>query len=89
MTDVAPRLKDKVAESLIRCADANLLAVIFNRLPNAEVFSGFFCPLQRIAVEMGRKDFVQATAAEARRREYSVNRLEHRYDRSKKEKSHA
>jgi hypothetical protein len=84
MTDVAPRLKDKVAESLIRCADANLLAVIFYLLPNAEVFSGFFCPLQRIAVEMGRKDFVQATAAEARRREYSVNRLEHRY-----EKSHA
>lgn len=89
MTAVAPNLKDKVAESLIRCADDLLLAVIFNRLPNAEVFSRFFCPLQKIAVEMGRKDFVHATAAEAKKREYSVNRLEHRYDRSKKENSHA
>lgn len=68
------------AKDFIACHDEKLLSAVFNRLEDAEVFSAVLIPMQKTAVEINRKDFVVATAAEAKRRGYKVNRTTGTYE---------
>lgn len=77
--DVVPTIRAN-AQSFIRCADQNLLATAFNRLPDADVFTAVLVPLQKTAFDMDRKPFIQAVAAEAKQRGYRVNRTSGTYE---------
>lgn len=68
------------AKNFISCYDDNLLSVVFNRLEDADVFSAVLVPMQKIAMGINRKDFVTATANEAKRRGYKVNRTTGTYE---------
>jgi hypothetical protein len=77
---IGPLLKEKRHATLfVRCIDPNLLAVVCNRLPNAEVFSAVLVPIQKVAFDAGRKDLIKGIAAEAKRRGYRVDRTNGTY----------
>ncbi len=80
---VAPKLKDKLAASLVRCVNRALLDVLFNRLADAEAFSKVLLPLNKVAFDIDRKSFIQAVSTEAKQRGYKVNRTTGSYEEGK------
>lgn len=78
--DVIPGMKDDMRRRFIQCADDNLLSVVFNRLPDAAAFSAFFVPMNKVAVEIGKKEFIiKKVRPEADRRNYTVDRANGTY----------